>query len=63
MCKQVGFTSDAIGLDCYHCNVIQNIYEQDKNIAAAVHGDKSEADMGAGDQGLMFGYATDEWDS
>jgi S-adenosylmethionine synthetase len=28
-----------------------------------VHVDKDEADFGAGDQGLMFGYATDEWDT
>jgi S-adenosylmethionine synthetase len=27
-----------------------------------VHESKNEEDMGAGDQGLMFGYATDEWD-
>lgn len=35
---------------------------QDANIANAVYEQKDEADMGAGDQGLMFGYATDEWD-
>ena len=39
------------------------MHAQDANIAAAVHGDKDELDMGAGDQGLMFGYATDEWDT
>lgn len=43
--------------------MITNIEEQDPNIAAAVHGDKSEQDFGAGDQGLMFGYATNEWDT
>ena len=40
-----------------------NVEEQDANIAFAVHKSKSEEDMGAGDQGLMFGYATDEWDT
>ena len=40
-----------------------NIEAQDANIAAAVHGDKEESEYGAGDQGLMFGYATDEWDN
>ena len=47
--KQVGFTNDEIGLDCFQCNVITNIQEQDANIAAAVHGSKKEEDMGAGD--------------
>ena len=42
--------------------VIVNVHAQDANIAAAVHETKNEEDMGAGDQGLMFGYATDEWD-
>jgi len=43
--------------------VIVNVHAQDANIAGAVHEGKSEEDMGAGDQGLMFGYATDEWDT
>lgn len=60
--KEVGFTSEEIGLDCDNCQVIVNVHAQDANIAAAVHEEKAEEDMGAGDQGLMFGYATDEWD-
>ena len=36
---------------------------QDENIAHAVYKDKKdENDIGAGDQGIMFGYATDEYD-
>ena len=63
VCREVGYTSAAIGLDCANCQVITNIEAQDANIAAAVHGNKSESDFGAGDQGLMFGYATNEWDT
>merc|ERR1711907_94051 len=63
VCKEVGFTSEDVGLDCDNCNVIINVHAQDANIAAAVHEAKDELDMGAGDQGLMFGYATDEWDT
>lgn len=63
VCRQVGYTGEEIGLDCANCQVITNIEEQDANIAAAVHGNKNEAEFGAGDQGLMFGYATNEWDT
>ena len=62
VCKEVGYTSEEIGLDSDGCQVIVNVHAQDANIAASVHEDKNEKDMGAGDQGLMFGYATDEWD-
>jgi S-adenosylmethionine synthetase len=63
VCGEVGFTSDEVGLDNKNCQVIVNVHAQDANIAAAVHESKDEMDMGAGDQGLMFGYATDEWDT
>ena len=50
-----------MGLDGNTCEVIKVIEAQDQNIANAVHVGK-EDDLGAGDQGIMFGYATDEWD-
>lgn len=49
VCREVGFTSEDVGLDCNTCQVITNIHAQDSNIAAAVHGSKDELDMGAGD--------------
>lgn len=62
VCCEVGFDADCKGLDGKSCAVILNVQSQDANIANAVHGNKDETDVGAGDQGLMFGYATDEWD-
>ena len=47
------------------CDIITNIEAQSAEIAEAVHGmeKKAEKDVGAGDQGLMFGYATDEYEA
>lgn len=62
VCKEVGFDSKESGIDGNNCDIILAVEAQDANIANAVFESKDEADMGAGDQGLMFGYATDEWD-
>ena len=59
---QIGYKSHEIGLDGPKCNVIVNVQPQAKEIADSVHIKKLPSDYGAGDQGLMFGYATDEWD-
>ena len=61
--REVGFVSEEVGIDCDNCQVIINVEKQSSEIADAVHTNKADEDMGAGDQGLMFGYATDEWDT
>lgn len=48
------------GLNCDDCEVLVRINKQSPDIAGGVHVGKSDLDVGAGDQGIMFGYASDE---
>merc|ERR1719174_2663351 len=51
---------DSKGLCDKTCEVLVRINKQSPDIAGGVHVGKEELDVGAGDQGIMFGYASDE---
>jgi len=51
---------DSKGLSDKTCEVLVRINKQSPDIAGGVHVGKDDMDVGAGDQGIMFGYASDE---
>merc|ERR1712153_78195 len=51
---------DSKGLSSKTCEVLVRINKQSPDIAGGVHVGKEDLDVGAGDQGIMFGYASDE---
>ncbi|MBP7496550.1 MAG: methionine adenosyltransferase, partial [Bacteroidales bacterium] len=60
--REIGYTKGEYNFDCDSCGVISTIHEQSSDINQGVDRQKEE-EQGAGDQGMMFGYANRDMDN
>ncbi|GEK34434.1 S-adenosylmethionine synthase [Kurthia sibirica] len=57
---EIGYNDDCLGIDGRRCHVQVLVHSQSPDIAVGVDASSDTQDIGAGDQGIMFGYATNE---